>query len=53
VRLHGDAAVIRYQSQIQILVSGKLDSGRFWHTDSYEKRHGGWQAVWSQATRIP
>jgi hypothetical protein len=53
VRLHGDAAVIRYQSQIQILVSGKLDSGRFWHTDSYEKRRGRWQAVWSQATRIP
>jgi len=53
VRLYGDAAVIRYQSQIQIRVSGNLDSGRFWHTDSYEKRHGQWQAVWSQATRIP
>jgi hypothetical protein len=53
VRLYGDAAVIRYQSQIQIRVSGNLDSGRFWHTDSYEKRYGQWQAVWSQATRIP
>lgn len=53
VRVYGDAAVIRYQSQIQILVAGTLDGGRFWHTDSYEKRDGRWQAVWSQATRIP
>jgi hypothetical protein len=53
VRVYRDAAVIRYQSRIQILVAGTLDAGRFWHTDSYEKRDGRWQAVWSQATRIP
>jgi len=53
VRAYGDAAVIRYQSHIQILVAGTLDGGRFWHTDSYEKRDGRWQAVWSQATRMP
>src|SRR5260370_35927184 len=52
VRVHRDAAVIRYQSNIQILVAGPLHGGRFWHTDSYEKRDGRWQAVWSQATRI-
>src|SRR5205823_572737 len=52
-RVYGSAAVIRYQSHIEILVAGTLDSGRFWHTDSYEKRDGRWQAVWSQATRIP
>jgi hypothetical protein len=52
VRIYGDAAIIRYQAQIQIVVGGKLDGGRFWHTDSYEKRDGRWQAVWSQATRI-
>jgi hypothetical protein len=53
VRVYGDAAVIRYQSQIQIVVAGTLDGGRFWHADSYKKRGGRWRAVWSQATRIP
>jgi hypothetical protein len=52
VRIYGDAAVIRYQAQIQLLVGGTPDGGRFWHTDSYEKRDGRWKAVWSQATRI-
>ena len=53
VRLYANAAVIRYQSQIRILLAGNQNTGRFWHTDLYERRHGGWQAVWSQATRIP
>ena len=52
VRVYGEAAVIRYQARIQILVGGNPDGGRFWHTDSYEKRDGCWKAVWSQATRI-
>jgi hypothetical protein len=52
VRIYSDAAIIRYQAQIQIVVGGNADGGRFWHTDSYEKRDGRWQAVWSQATRI-
>jgi hypothetical protein len=52
VRTYGDAAIIRYQAQIQIVVGGNPDGGHFWHTDSYEKRDGRWQAVWSQATRI-
>ncbi len=52
VRMYRGAAIIRYQSQIQIIVRGSPDAGRFWHTDSYEKRDGRWQAVWSQATRI-
>jgi hypothetical protein len=51
-RAYGGAAVVRYQCQIQILFAGALHSGRFWHTDLYEKRDGRWQAVWSQATRI-
>jgi Domain of unknown function (DUF4440) len=53
VRVYGDAAVIRYQSHIQAIMAGTTDGGRFWHTDSYEKRDGRWQAVWSHATRIP
>lgn len=55
VKLYGDAAVIRYQARLQIKVKAIPDapSGRFWHTDVYEKRNGAWQVVWSQATQIP
>ena len=53
VRLYGDAAVIRYQSELEIVVGGeRVPRGRYWHTDSYEKRDGQWQIVWSQATAI-
>jgi ketosteroid isomerase-like protein len=54
VKVYGDAAVIRYQAQLKIVVEGlpNAPSGRFWHTDLYEKRNGRWQAVWSQATQI-
>jgi len=53
VRVFDAVGVIRYQARIEILVSGRLDTGLFWHTDVYERGHGDWQAVWSQATRIP
>lgn len=52
VRTYGRAAVVRYHARIEVLVSGDLDSGLFWHTDIHELRGGRWQAVWSQATRI-
>lgn len=54
VRVYGDAAVLRYQAQLKIKVKDQPNapSGRFWHTDLYEKRNGRWQAVWSQATQI-
>lgn len=53
VRLYGEAAVIRYQSQLEIVVQGqKVPRQRYWHTDTYEKRNGRWQVVWSQATGI-
>ena len=54
VKLYGDAAVIRYQAELQIKVKAIPDapSGRFWHTDVYERRNGVWQVVWSQATQI-
>jgi Domain of unknown function (DUF4440) len=53
VRLYGDAAAIRYQSHIDIIVGGEhLEPNLYWHTDTYECRDGRWQAVWSQATRI-
>ena len=47
-------AAVRYQCQLEVhAASGAMVSGTFWHTDIYEKRDGHWQAVWSQATRIP
>ena len=52
VRIFAEACVVRYRAQIEILVDGTLDEGQFWHTDTYERRDGSWQAVWSQATRI-
>ena len=54
VRLLGpDAAVLRYRVAIDVDFPDGHDSGRFWHTDIYERRDGRWQALWSQATRIP
>jgi hypothetical protein len=54
VKVYADAAVIRYRATLQIKVKALPDapSGRFWHTDLYEKRNGAWQVVWSQATQI-
>ncbi len=37
----------------EILVDGEPDRGRFWHTDLWVRNDHGWQALWSQATRIP
>lgn len=48
-RVAAQMAVIRYKARLQ------FPSGRevlCWHTDSYELRTRGWQAVWSQATEI-
>ena len=54
VRICDQMAAVRYRANIEIHgASGYTDSGMFWHTDIYEKRDGQWQAVWSQATRIP
>src|SRR5215208_6398878 len=40
VRLYGEAAVIRYQSRIEIVVGGRAFALRGWHTDAYERRGG-------------
>jgi hypothetical protein len=46
VRVHGDSAVIRYESEIELHGT----RGHYWHTDLYEKHNGQWQIVWSQTT---
>ncbi|MCZ8235841.1 MAG: DUF4440 domain-containing protein [Inhella sp.] len=48
-RLSPHMAAIRYRARL------RFPSGRVvevWHTDTYECRQQGWQAVWSQATAI-
>lgn len=53
VRLYGAVALVRYRSRLEIVVGGRLvPLRRYWHTDSYEKRDGRWQSVWSQCTAI-
>lgn len=54
IKVYNDAAVVRYQARLRIVVRGQPDAptGRFWHMDLYERRNGQWQAVWSQATQI-
>ena len=53
VRLHGDAAIIRYRSAIEVVFQmQRMPLHGFWHTDVYEKHSGRWRALWSHATRI-
>jgi hypothetical protein len=53
VRLYGDAAVIRYRAQLEVVFGGHpMPLGDYWHTDTYEKREGDWVVVWSQATAV-
>ena len=53
VRVHGDAAVVKYESRIDIVL---VKVGRLrheaWHTDLYERQDGHWRVVWSQATAV-
>jgi hypothetical protein len=51
VRLYGDVAVIRYRSELEIVVRGRhIPRQRYWHTDLYERHGMQWQVVWSHAT---
>jgi hypothetical protein len=51
VRLYGDVAVIRYQSELEIVVQGNhIPRQRYWHTDLFERHGAQWQVVWSHAT---
>jgi hypothetical protein len=51
VRLYDGAAVIRYRSQLEIIVQGRhIPRQRYWHTDLYERHGMQWEVVWSHAT---
>src|SRR5215207_2661009 len=48
VRLSGEMALIRYTSRLELVAGGQgIPLRHYWHTDSYERREGHWQAVWS------
>jgi hypothetical protein len=53
VRVYAGAAVVRYIARIVVAFPGGVDHARVWHTDLWERREDGWQATWSQATRLP
>lgn len=51
VRMYGDVAMIRYRSQLEIVVRGRhIPRQRYWHTDLYERHGTQWQIAWSHAT---
>jgi len=51
VRVYGDVAVLRYRSQLEIVVQGRhIPRQRYWHTDLYERHGAQWRVVWSHAT---
>lgn len=53
VRTGERMAIVRYQATLELDAgTGQGTPFQCWHTDSYELRDAGWQAVWSQATAI-
>ena len=53
VRMYGNAAVLRYKSQLQAIVMNQdLGETPHWHTNLYEKNDGRWQIVWSHTSII-
>jgi hypothetical protein len=46
-----DMVALRYRARIEAHFGEGSDAGVFWHTDLWQLRSGGWQVVWSQATR--
>jgi ketosteroid isomerase-like protein len=51
VRLYADVAVVRYRSELEIVVKGHhIPRRRYWHTDLYERHGTQWQVAWSHAT---
>ena len=53
VRLAGDSASLRFEVDFDLVVGGTRLTHQAWITELYERRHGGWQIVWEQATAIP
>jgi hypothetical protein len=52
VRVGSDRGIVRYRVHVVISFPGGRDDAELWHTDYWERRDDGWQAVWSHATQI-
>ena len=53
VRMYGDAAVIHYQADLELVFYQQaVPLRKYWYTILYEQRDGQWRAVWSQATEV-
>ena len=52
VRLYGDAAVLWYESRIDIVASDDQRNDAAWHTCLYENRDGDWRIVREQTTVV-
>ena len=48
-RISSNMAIVRYKALLRFPSGQEL---LCWHTDTYERRAGQWQAVWSQATEL-
>ena len=53
VRQYGNAAVLRYQRNFDLVIAGTRLTHKAWSTELYERRHGRWQIVWEQTTAVP
>jgi hypothetical protein len=53
VRIVIGGAAVRYVARIVVSFADGTDRARVWHTDLWERGEEGWQATWSQATRLP
>ena len=53
VRLFGDTAVVTGRSTLRVAFRGQSSTSAFRYTRVYVKRHGRWQVVAQQLTRLP
>ncbi len=53
VHPYGDAAVVNFRLVMHNVVNGKAQTAYFRNTGTFLKRHGKWQVVAWQATRVP
>ena len=53
VRIFGNTAVVNGRSTLRVAFQGRSGTGVFRYARVYVKRHGPWQAVAQQLTRVP
>jgi hypothetical protein len=53
VRLSGDSAALRYQTDYDVVVGDTHVVHKGWTIALYERRHGHWRIVWEQSTAVP